>query len=85
MSGQIEVVERPKAANTPRGQYSAYYAALMTTAQTGQAIRVSLDRKQVNSLRMWFQQKHPTLRVVSRSLPDGFYMWAEQRSIPVIA
>lgn len=79
----IQFVERPKVEGK-RGsmKYGDYYAALRTTLTSGQAIKVALSRRQSNSIRLHFQNMHPGMKVRSRTLPDGLYLWIEQVQVP---
>lgn len=80
----IEIVDRPqpyRPTGGSRPKYAEYHAALVDTLTTHRAIRCSqLTRTGVISIHQYFKMHHPTLRVVSRRLPDGFYLWAELRN-----
>lgn len=72
----IEVVDRP--ALVGRGsKYAEYYPAIADTVTSGRAIRASFTRKELAGIRMSFGNKYPALRLRSRKLPDGTYLWAE--------
>lgn len=76
----LEIVARPNAKGNRK--YHEYYAALTTTVATATAIKVPvgvLSRAEVNSICQHFQARNPTLRVHSRKLPDGIYLWADKR------
>lgn len=75
---EIETVERPPMIKA-RSKYAALYEAVVGTVGNGHAVRVTLNRTELVSARTYFSQKHPALRMVTRTLPDGRYIWAEQR------
>ena len=75
----IQIVERP-AAYRSRSKYLAMSEAILATVETGKAVRMAgMSRKELNGLRWWFQCKHTSFRLGSRTLPDGVYLWAEPR------
>lgn len=73
------VVDRPFERQQRSGAYAELYQHLLVTVTTGKALKVGLTRIQCTNLQGTFRRRYPHLRLVTRTLPDGCYAWAEPR------
>ena len=75
----FEIVTRPDV-GPRKGRWAPLISALVESVGKGDAIKTALTRREVLRVRLSLRDQHPRLRLVSRTLPDGVYLWAESRT-----